>query len=109
LQRRIIGQVAGELDNVFVLDLTDQVRALGARTVYGQVDKHFNPLGTYTAAKATYEWMNRDWPRGPQTNRAAPAFDDDRWGVERPDCDFVDGYKERLLNPASTTYGSRVQ
>jgi hypothetical protein len=52
--------------------------------------------------------MNRDWPRGPQTNRAAPAFDDDRWGVERPDCDFVDGYKERLLNAAATTHGSRA-
>ena len=104
LQRRIIGEVAGELDNVFVLDLTDQVRALGARSVYGQVDKHFNPLGTYTAAKATYEWMNRDWPRGPQTNRAAPASDDDRWGVERPDCDLVASYRERLLNPAATTH-----
>jgi hypothetical protein len=109
LQRRIIGQAAGELDNVFVLDLIDDIKALGAPSVYGQVDKHFNQLGAYTAAKATYEWMERDWPRGPRTNRTAPPFDDDPWGVELPDCDFVDGYKERLLNPASTTHGPNPQ
>jgi len=109
LQRRIIDQVAGELENVFVFDLTDDIKALGARSVYGQVDKHFNPLGAYRAAKATYEWMHRDWPRGTQTNRAAPAFDDDRWGVERPDCDFVDEYRERLLNPAATMHLSHAQ
>ena len=108
LQRRIIGEVASALDNMFVRDLTDRVRALGPRRVYGQVDKHFSALGTYTAAKATYEWMNRDWPRGPHNDRTAPAFDDDRWGVERPDCAFADGYKERLLNPAATAHPSRA-
>jgi hypothetical protein len=106
LQRRIIGQVAGELDNVFVLDLADRVRALGARSVYGPVDKHFNPLGAHMAAKATFEWMHRDWRRRPQTNQTAPAFDDDHWGVERPDCDLVNEYRERLLNPAATTHVS---
>ena len=108
MQRRIIGEVAGELDNVFVLDLTERVRALGARSVYGQVDKHFNPFGAYTAAKATHEWIYRDWPRGPRTNRPAPPFDDDLWGVERPDCALVDGYRERLLHPTAATQEART-
>jgi hypothetical protein len=108
LQRRIIGQVAGELDNVFVLDLTDDIKVLGARA-YGQVNKHFNALGAYTAAKAAYEWMTRDWLRGPHTNQTAPAFEDDRWGVERPDCGLVAGYRERLLNPAATREVSDTQ
>jgi hypothetical protein len=109
LQRQVIGRVAGELDNVFVLDLTDQLRALGARSVYGQVDKHFNSLGTYTAAKATYDWMNRDWPRGPRTNQTAPPFADDRWGVERPDCAIVGGYRERLLHPTAAPQEARTE
>lgn len=108
MQRRIIGQVANALDNVFVLDLTDRIRARGGRNAYGQVDKHFNALGNYTAAEGTYAWMQRDWPRGPRTDRAAPPFDDDRWGVERPDCALVDGYRERLLNPAATRQNSRL-
>jgi hypothetical protein len=101
MQRQVINQVAGALDNAFVLDLTKNIKALGARSVYGQVDKHFNALGNYTAATAIYQWMNRNWPRGPQADEATPRFDDDRWGVERPDCDLVDGYKERLLQAAS--------
>ena len=109
MQRRIIDEVADELENAFALDLTDPIRTLGARQAYGQVDKHFSALGNYTAAKAIYEWMNRDWPRDPHTNRAAPPFDDDRWGVERPDCDFVDSYRERLLHPAATAQGSRAR
>jgi hypothetical protein len=108
LQRRIIGEVAGELDNVYVRDLTADITARGARSIYGQVDKHFNPLGTYTAAKATYEWINRDWPRGPRTNQTAPPFDDDRWGVGRPDCALVDGYRERLLYPSAAPQEART-
>jgi hypothetical protein len=108
MQRRIIGEVAGELDNVFVLDLTDRVRALGARSVYGQVDKHFSPFGAYTAAKATHEWINRDWPRGPRAHRPAPPFDDDPWGVDRPDCALVDGYRDRLLHPTAPTQEART-
>ena len=108
-QRQIIEQVAGGLDNVFVLDLTDRVWALGARNVYGQVDKHFGPLGYYMAAKATYEWMHRDWPRGPHTNWTAPPFDDDRWGMERPDCALVASYRKRLLHPDAAIQASRPQ
>jgi hypothetical protein len=109
MQRRIINEVADELDNVFTLDLTDLVRDLGARNAYGQVDKHFSPLGHYTAAKAVYEWMSRDWPRGPRTNRTPPPFDADRWGVERPDCDLVDRYRQRLLDPGAATQVARPQ
>jgi hypothetical protein len=70
----------------------------------------YGPPMPYTRARfeATYEWMHRDWRRGPQTIRAAPAFDGDRWGVEGPDCDLVAGYKERLLNPAATTHLSHA-
>jgi hypothetical protein len=109
MQRRLINQVAAELDNVFVLDLTDRIRALGARNAYGQVDKHFSPPGNYMAAKAIYEWLDRDWPRGSPTDRSAPPFDDDRWGVERPDCALVAGYRERLLHPAAATQAARPQ
>jgi hypothetical protein len=109
MQRQLIGQVARELDNVFVLDLTDQVRALGARKAYGRVNKHFSPQGYYLAAKAIYEWMSRDWPRGPRTDRTPPPYDEDGWGVARPDCALVDGYKERLLHPAAATRVARPQ
>jgi hypothetical protein len=101
VQREVIGKVAHELDNVYVLDLTAEIRKLGARQVYGQVDKHLNPLGAHTAARLIYEWMQRDWPGGPKTAEHAPPFEDDDWGVTRPDCDLVDGYRERLLKPAS--------
>jgi hypothetical protein len=109
MQRQIINQVAGELDNVFVLDLADQVRALGARKAYGQVDKHFSPLGNYMAAKATHEWISRDWPKGPRTEATAPPFEDDDWGVTRPDCDLVDAYRERLLHSPAATQVARPQ
>jgi hypothetical protein len=109
MQRQIIEQAAGELDNTFVLDLADRVRTLGARKVYGQVDKHFSPLGNYTVAQATYEWVSRDWPRGPRADRTAPSFDDDDWGVARPDCALVDPYRERLLHPATATHVARPQ
>jgi hypothetical protein len=109
MQRRIIQQSAAELDNAFVLDLTDQIRALGAGNVYGLVDKHFNALGNYTAAKATYEWIQRDWPRGPRSGERAPPFDGDRWGVERPDCALVDGYRQRLLTPPAATRQARAR
>jgi hypothetical protein len=103
MQRRLIDQVAAELDNVFVLDLTDRVRALGARNAYGQGDKHFSPMGNHMAAKATYEWIGRDWPKGPRTYRTAPPFDGDRWGVERPDCALVASYRARLMHPTAAT------
>jgi hypothetical protein len=109
MQRQIINEVAGELDNAFALDLTDLIRELGARNAYGPVDKHFSPLGNYAAAKAIYEWMNREWPNGPRTNRTPPAFDADRWGVERPDCDLADGYRQRLLHPTAATRVARPQ
>lgn len=101
LQRALIREVADALDNVYVLDLSEQIRELGARRVYGQVDKHFNPLGTHAAASSIYHWMQRDWPKGPKTMRPAPPFDDDSWGITRPDCGLVDQYRDRLLQPAS--------
>jgi hypothetical protein len=97
LQREMIGQVAAGLDNVYVLDLTDELQKLGARDLFGQVDKHLNPLGAHTAARLIYEWMERDWPNGPRTGAQAPPFADDDWGITRPDCSLVDGYRERLL------------
>ena len=109
MQRRLISQVAAELDNLHVIDMTAEIEALGARNAYGHVDKHFSPLGTYATAKATYEWMHGDWSRGPKSNREAPPFDDDSWGVDRPDCAFVDGYRERLLHPVSATQEARAQ
>ena len=108
MQRRIIHQVADELDNVFVLDLTEQVRALGAKA-YGRVNKHFGPLGNYMAAKSIYEWMSRDWRKGPRTAQTAPPFDDDDWGVARPDCQLVAAYRERLLHPAAAMQVARPQ
>ena len=35
LQRELINEVAAELDNVYVLDLSEEIRGLGARRVYG--------------------------------------------------------------------------
>jgi SGNH hydrolase-like domain, acetyltransferase AlgX len=99
MQRALIREVAAELDNVYVLDLTAEIKALGTRRLYGEVDKHFNAFGAYTAAKSIYAWIERDWPRGPGTAREPPAFDDDPWGMTRPDCELVDGYRDRLLNP----------
>jgi len=102
LQRALIGEVAGQLDKVHVLDLSEEIRRLGARRVYGQVDKHFNAFGAYVAASAIYGWMQRDWPKGPQATRPAPPpFDDNPRGITRPDCDLVDEYRDRLLQPAS--------
>jgi hypothetical protein len=101
LQRALIQEVADQLDNVHVLDLSDQIRELGGRRVYGQVDKHFNPLGAYTAARAIYEWMRHDWPRGPRAMPPAPPFDADSWGITGPDCGLVEAYRKRLLQPAT--------
>jgi hypothetical protein len=101
LQRALIGEVADELDNVYMLDLSDEIGELGARRLHGEVDKHFNALGAYAAASSIYEWMQRDWPKGPKTMGAAPPFEDDTWGITRPDCDLVDQYRGRLLQPAS--------
>ena len=109
MQRRLIAELAADLDNVHFIDVTPDIAALGARRAYGQVDKHFSPLGTYTTARATYAWLHRDWPRGPKANREAPPFDDDSWGVDRPDCALVDSYRERLLQPAAATQEARTQ
>ena len=101
LQRELIGEVADQLDSVHVLDLSEEIRGLGARRVYGQVDKHFNVFGAYTAARSIYEWMQRDWPKGPRAMPPAPPFADDSWGITRPDCGLVEEYRNRLLQPAS--------
>lgn len=98
-QRELIRQVAVALDNVYVLDLTDPIKRLGGREAYGQVDKHLAPLGAYTAASSIYQWIKRDWPRGPKTAREPPPFDGDSWGIAGPDCDVVSGYREKLLQP----------
>lgn len=97
LQREAIRRVADSLDNVHVLDLAGEIRELGARRVYGKVDKHFNPFGAYVAARAIHAWMRRDWPNGPRTDVPAPPFQDDDWGITRPDCGLVASYRERLL------------
>lgn len=109
MQRRLIAQVSDELDNVYVIDVTPDVEALGARRAYGQVDKHFSPLGAYATAKATYEWLHRDWPRGPKTNRQAPPFDGNSWGVDRPDCTLVDSYRKRLTQPVAAMHEARTR
>jgi hypothetical protein len=101
VQREMIGQVADEIDNVFVLDLSAEIRGLGARQVYGQVDKHLNPFGAYTAARSIYQWTQRDWPNGPRTEGRVPPFEDDDWEMTRPDCALVEGYRQRLLGQAS--------
>ena len=101
LQRALIAEVADQLPNVHVLDLSDEIRALGARRAYGQVDKHFNAFGAYTAARSIYEWMQNDWPERPRGMPPAPPFDEDSWGITRPDCGLVEGYRKRLLQPAS--------
>jgi hypothetical protein len=100
-QRALIGEVADALDNVYVLDLSERIREIGPRRLHGAVDKHFNAFGAYAAASSTYEWIQRGWPKGPKTMRAAPPFEDDSWGITDPDCDLVDRYRERLLHPAS--------
>ena len=104
-QRELIGQVADALDNVYVLDLSDRIRELGGPRVYGQIDKHLNPFGAYTAASSIYQWIERDWPRGPTTAPATPPFDDDSWGIAGPDCDLVQDYRDRLLQPVSPQAG----
>jgi hypothetical protein len=101
LQRQLIKEVADELDNVYVLDPSEEIRGLGARRVYGQVDKHFNSFGAYTTARSIYEWMRRDWPKGPRTMPPAPPFADDSWGITRPDCGLVEDYRDRLLQPTA--------
>jgi SGNH hydrolase-like domain, acetyltransferase AlgX len=101
LQRALIRDVADELDNVHVLDLSEEIRRLGARRVYGQVDKHFSPFGAYATASSIYYWMQRDWPRRQKTMPPALPFDDDSWGITRPDCGLVDQYRDRLLQPTS--------
>lgn len=95
--------MADELDNTYAIDITPEIAARGAPGAYGQVDKHYSPFGSYLAAKAIYEWLHGRWPRGPRTSREAPPFEDDRWGLERPDCALVDNYRERLLNPVAGT------
>jgi hypothetical protein len=105
-QRELINEVAAELDNVYVLDLSEEIRGLGARRVYGEVDKHFNAFGAYTAAGSIYEWMRRDWRKGAGTMPPAPPFDDDSWGITRPDCDVGEDYRDRLLQPTSRAQAS---
>ena len=96
-QREMISQVAAAQGNVYVLDLTEEIQKLDARGLYGQIDKHLNSLGAYTAARSIYEWIARAWPNGPRAAALAPPFEDDDWGITQPDCGLVDGYKQRLL------------
>jgi hypothetical protein len=93
---RAYGAVGDDWDH-----LSEKIKELGARRLHGEADKHLNAFGAYAAASSIYEWMQRDWPKGPKTMRAAPPFEDGSWGITRPDCGLVDRYRERLLHPVS--------
>ncbi len=95
-QRQMIRSVADASDHVRVLDLKPIVETAGHERVYGRVDKHFNQLGYYLAAKAIHEWINGTWRTVPVV---MPEFAwQDRNGV-RPDCAAIPRYVEALSNP----------
>lgn len=98
-QRRMIRAWSADLSHVHVLDVKDRMPNRGIRAVYGKVDKHFSRYGYYLTAKAIYEWLNHDWPRGPRGTGPAPGFELEPPVIVRPDCADIPRYRELFTRP----------
>ena len=97
-QRRLLRKHAEQSEHVYLLDLTAEIERVAVDSFYGVNDKHFSVLGYYLTAKLAHEWINSEWPGGPQTARIVPAFHD-RVAALEPDCATVAEYREAFSNP----------
>lgn len=97
-QRSILDQVAGDWDNVYLLDLADIIARNGTKRVYGIKDKHFSRYGHYLAATAVHDWINFEWQQGPRPGRQAPPFRPPNAPID-PDCAWIPKYRENFRHP----------
>ena len=105
-QRDLIQRTEEAKSNIHVLDLKNMVEAAGYEQLYGRIDKHFNELGYYLAAKAIQEWINETWRPSEAT---IPVMAGPGSETMRPDCSALPDHLKRFstANPKVSSRSSR--